>query len=212
MSKVVLVGYSGHAFVATDILLLNQHEIVGYFENLEKEFNPYNLKFLGSEKNIDAITSQTKQSTNYCLGLGDNHLRMNVDSFLLQFPWHAITLIHPRSLIASHVRIGEGSLVSAAAVVNPLTQIGRACIVNTAAVIEHECIVADYAHIAPGAVLAGNVKVGKATFVGANSIIKQGIKIGDSVTIGAGSVVLNDIPNNQTWAGNPAKFISNKNG
>ena len=35
------------------------------------------------------------------------------------------------------------------------------------------------------------------------------IKIGDNVKIGAGSVVLNDIPENSTAVGVPAKIINN---
>ena len=35
----------------------------------------------------------------------------------------------------------------------------------------------------------------------------MGTKIGNNVIIGAGSVVSGKIPDNQVWAGNPAKFI-----
>ena len=63
------------------------------------------------------------------------------------------------------------------------------------------------AHIAPGAVLLGKVEIGKNTLIGANSVIKEGVKISDNTIIGAGSVVINDIPENEIWAGNPAKKI-----
>ena len=44
-------------------------------------------------------------------------------------------------------------------------------------------------------------------FVGANTIILKGVKIGKNAVIGAGSIVTKDIPHNEIWAGNPAKFI-----
>ena len=44
-------------------------------------------------------------------------------------------------------------------------------------------------------------------FIGANTIILKGVKIGKNAVIGAGSVVTKDIPHNEIWAGNPAKFI-----
>lgn len=44
-------------------------------------------------------------------------------------------------------------------------------------------------------------------FIGMNSIIMKGVTIGKNSIIGAGSVVTKNIPANQIWGGNPAKFI-----
>ena len=46
-------------------------------------------------------------------------------------------------------------------------------------------------------------------FIGMNSIILKGVTIGCNVIIAAGSVVSKNIPDNQIWGGNPAKFIKN---
>lgn len=46
-------------------------------------------------------------------------------------------------------------------------------------------------------------------FVGAKCIILKGVTIGKNSIVGAGSVVTKSIPDNQIWAGNPAKFIRN---
>jgi UDP-2-acetamido-3-amino-2,3-dideoxy-glucuronate N-acetyltransferase len=43
--------------------------------------------------------------------------------------------------------------------------------------------------------------------IGAGSIILGGITIGENAMIGAGSIVTKDIPANELWYGNPAKFI-----
>lgn len=47
-------------------------------------------------------------------------------------------------------------------------------------------------------------------WIGANVIILPGIKIGKNSIIGAGSVVTKNIPENEIWAGNPAKLIQKK--
>lgn len=49
--------------------------------------------------------------------------------------------------------------------------------------------------------------IGNDVFVGANSIILKGVKIGDRAIVGAGSVVTKDIPSDEIWGGNPAKFL-----
>lgn len=43
--------------------------------------------------------------------------------------------------------------------------------------------------------------------IGAGSIVMGGIKIGQNSMIGAGSLVTKEVPANQLWYGNPAKFI-----
>lgn len=46
-------------------------------------------------------------------------------------------------------------------------------------------------------------------FIGANSFIMKGVTVGENAIIGACSVVTKNIPANEIWAGNPAKFIKN---
>lgn len=52
-----------------------------------------------------------------------------------------------------------------------------------------------------------SITIGDDVFIGANSIILKGVSIGDRVIIGAGSVVTKNIPDDEIWAGNPAKKI-----
>ena len=53
----------------------------------------------------------------------------------------------------------------------------------------------------------GHVYVGDGTFIGTGSIICKNVKIGKNCIIGAGSVITKDIPDNEIWAGNPARRI-----
>ena len=51
------------------------------------------------------------------------------------------------------------------------------------------------------------VLIKRNAFIGAHSIILKGVTIGENSVIGAGSVVTKNIPDNEIWAGNPAKLI-----
>ena len=53
------------------------------------------------------------------------------------------------------------------------------------------------------------IVIGDGTFIAAGVIILKGSCIGKNCVIGAGSVVSGNIPDNQIWAGNPAKLIRN---
>lgn len=47
----------------------------------------------------------------------------------------------------------------------------------------------------------------KGASIGANSTILAGHTIGENAMVGAGSVVTHDIPDNEVWVGNPARFL-----
>lgn len=55
--------------------------------------------------------------------------------------------------------------------------------------------------------LSRDVKIGNDVFIGAHSTILKGVNIGDRSIIGACSVITRDVPKDEIWAGNPAKFI-----
>tara|TARA_B100000780_G_scaffold260392_1_gene212080 strand:+ start:220 stop:822 length:603 start_codon:yes stop_codon:yes gene_type:complete len=198
-NKINIIGYSGHSYVCIEIALLNNFIINGYCDLNKKSKNPYNLSYLGEEKNMN-----TKQDVFICIA--DNIIRNNIYKSLPSLDFN-INLIHPNSIISNTVDIGFQTLICAGAIINSQVKIGNGCIINTGSIIEHECEIGDFSHIAPGAVLSGNVVIGKRSFIGANCIIKQGVKIGCNVMVGAGAVVIDDILNNTKVVGNPSRYI-----
>lgn len=51
------------------------------------------------------------------------------------------------------------------------------------------------------------VHIGCNVFIGTQAIVLKGVTIGDNSIIAAGSVVTKNIPSNEIWGGNPAKFL-----
>ena len=103
--------------------------------------------------------------------------------------------------------------------IHPSAKIGKGIMVDHASgvVIGETAKIGDYSSLFHGVTLGGvgsekgqrHPKIGKNVMLSANSTIVGNIKIGDNVKIGAGSVVLNDIPENSTAVGVPAKIINN---
>ena len=51
------------------------------------------------------------------------------------------------------------------------------------------------------------IVIKEGVFIGAGAYILKGVTIGKHSIIGAGSVVTKNIPDNEVWAGNPARFV-----
>lgn len=63
--------------------------------------------------------------------------------------------------------------------------------------------------------LIKNIHIGEGVWIGSGAIVLGGVSIGNNAVIAAGSIVVNDVPENWIYGGNPAKPIkligSNKN-
>ncbi len=200
----ILIGYSGHAFVVYGILNSAGKKIIGYCDKEEKQFNPFSLSYFGTETSERAL--QALKQNNFFIAVGDNAVRKKIYDQLAQNDLLPVNAIHSSAVIDPSAAIAmHGVMIAANASINPLAKIGAGAICNTGCIIEHECKVGDFAHIGPGAVLCGNVKVGNGTFIGANAVIKQGVIVGKNAMIGAGAVVVRDVPDDITVVGVPAK-------
>jgi acetyltransferase EpsM len=204
-NKIILIGYSGHAMVVADAALDNGLNIIGYAEQKIIQNNPFNLKYLGYEKEETFIGWQL--DADFLIGIGDNYIREKVFNTIIKRGKEVKTLKSTTSIISKYTTIGTGTFVSNNVTINACSKIGMNVILNTGCIVEHECNIGNSAHIAPGAVLAGNVTIGERSFIGANAVLKQGVVIGNDVIIGAGTVVLHDIPDNMKIVGNPSRFI-----
>ncbi len=204
LQPICLVGYSGHGFVAADILQASGQVIAGYADREEKTTNPFHLPYWGPET---SLTAEQLSANDFFVAIGDNIIRHRVYTHLAAHGASFAKAVHPAAVLAATVQLPAAILIAGGAVINPLVDIGAGAIINTRASIDHECIVGAFAHIGPGVVLCGNVKVGAFTFVGAGSIVKQGVSIGANSMIGAGSLVLHDLPDNCLAFGQPARVV-----
>lgn len=196
----IIIGYSGHAYVICDILLKNRIRIIGYCDRLKKEYNPFNLKYLGSE--FDYIFDDEE----VFIAIGDNKIRKSIFQSL-DGKAALGDAYHPTSEIGYGVQLGAMTMLGANSVVNALAKLGNGVIINTGAIVEHECTLGDFVHIAPGAVLAGSVNIGDNSFIGAGAVVKQGVNICSDVIIGAGAIVVNSITEPGTYVGIPARKL-----
>lgn len=119
------------------------------------------------------------------------------DGNLVFFPHFGHVIIGNNVDIGAHTCIDRGTIndtiIEDGAKIDNLVHIG------------HNCVIGKNVSITPGVVLGGSVVIGDGTFIGMNATIMEHLKIGKNVTIGMGAVVVKDVPDGETWFGNPAR-------
>ena len=81
-------------------------------------------------------------------------------------------------------------------------------IVNPTTIIGNNCNLCHFTTIGSNHGKAANI--GDNVYIGPNVTIIEDVNIKSRATIGAGSVVIDDVPEDTTVAGNPAKIVSRK--
>lgn len=107
--------------------------------------------------------------------------------------------------IGNDVRIGSYTCIDRGYLKD--TIIGNGVKIDNLVHIAHNVQIGDNTLIVAGSVICGSVIIGKNSFIGAKTVIRKHLKIGNNVIIGIGSVITKNVPDGETWAGNPAKKI-----
>ncbi|QQK59354.1 acetyltransferase [Shewanella sp. LC6] len=203
-----ILGASGHGKVIAEMAELNGYPDIHFYDDRWPELKQVeHWPVLG---NSNALINHVANYSNVVVAIGHNATRLEKYHQLFVQGAHCLPLIHPSAIISRYAHLECGTVVMAGAVINPFSCIGKACIINTAATVDHDCVIADGVHISPGAHLAGGVSVGEASWLGIGVNIKQLINIGSNAVVGAGATVINNVLDNQTVAGVPAKPICRK--
>jgi sugar O-acyltransferase (sialic acid O-acetyltransferase NeuD family) len=207
--KIVIWGASGHAWVVANTAEISGlFEVVGFLDDV----NPTQRSTLFSGKVVlggrEALENIRQAGVvDIALGFGDCDARLQMGASLRENGYSVVTILHPSSIIAPHVTIGDGTVVLAGVTIDPYCKIGKYCIINNNSVISHQSEIEDGVHICPGVNLAGNIHIGRGAWIGIGTTVIEKISIGEGSFVGAGSTVVTDIPRGVLVFGSPARII-----
>ena len=188
--KIAIIGAGGHGKVIGEIALLNQYDIVDFYDDKINEIKNFPFNISG---NVEDLKNKFKNYDSFFVAIGNNYVRSDYFDGLKKQNANIVSLIHPKSTISKFCVLGKGICVMANAVINTDVLIKDGVIINTSASIDHDCLIEDFSHISPNCSLSGNVKVGKFTHLGTGTAVHPDITIGDNVRAGIGSRIYKNV-------------------
>lgn len=120
------------------------------------------------------------------------------------------SVVDPDASIGPAVRLAEGCVVFAGAVLTADVDLSEHVHVNVTATVSHDCRLAPFVTLSPGVNLCGNVTIGDETDVGAGAVCLPGVSLGRACVIGAGAVVTGDVPAFSVAVGVPARVVKTR--
>jgi len=162
------------------------------------------------KKNILSIDvfAKLKIKTHYTITIGDPKKRYEVFNILKSKKFLINKKIIFRSVnLSKNVFIGDGSILMHNVYLANNVKIGKNCHIHGNSIVGHNSQVDDNVTIGAGVFIGGHSKIGMGTIIHPNSVIIKNKIIGKNCSVGSGSVVYQNLSDNVSVFGVPAKRI-----
>jgi UDP-3-O-[3-hydroxymyristoyl] glucosamine N-acyltransferase len=121
------------------------------------------------------------------------------DGTLLKFPHIGSVLIE------DDVEIGANTCIDRATL--GITHLKKGVKIDNLVHIAHNVIIGENSTIIALSMIGGSTRIGDNTWIAPSVALRDGLIIGADCMIGMGSIVTKNIPDGETWLGNPAKNL-----
>ncbi len=118
-----------------------------------------------------------------------------------------VTLVHPSAQISQHAKLEKGCLVNAGVTISPNVLVGDFAYIGAQVSIDVDAEIGDFCTINDGARIGRGCFVDEDAYIGHGAILFPGVKVGHKAMVAAGAVVLQDVPDDASVVGNPAKAV-----
>ena len=205
----LIIGAGGHAKEVFDVLYNNGEKNLFFYDDISAN-SPVDIfnQFPVITTIEEAMDYFKKTDNRFVLGVGGTEIRKQLSDKIISLGGQLTSVISMRAYVSAYdVSLGSGVNIMHNVTIQPSVKIGEGTLINANVIIHHDTDIGKFCEIGPASVITGNCTIGDFSFIGAGAILKPGVKLGCNVVVGAGAVVINDIPDNTTVTGIPAKPV-----
>ncbi|HPR18433.1 MAG TPA: hypothetical protein PLD62_09325 [Candidatus Cloacimonadota bacterium] len=216
MKKIIILGGIGNGSVIANAIVdanlrgLQEIEFTGFLNDREKVGSAIEgFPVLGKLSDCQKFLQEGYFFLNTIYRIDGQQERIDLFENL-RIPDEAMaTFVHPLAYVAPDVIIGVGTVIMPNASLSSGTVLGKCCLVMVGATIGHNNRIGNHCHFAAQSCTSSFVTIRSGVHLGLHCCVRENLQIGRNSTLGMGSVLLQDMGENEIWAGNPAGFIRN---
>ena len=206
----MIFGAGGIGMAAYEIFRSHDLMIYGFLDDRDdiqgKEIDE--VMVLGSTDD-DGYLKYIGQKCEAFVASDDNSERKSIVKMLMnRRKVMPINAVHKNASLSASTDISHGNFIDDGSVLGAKSVIGNHNLIHSGVIIEYEVRIGQFVQIGPGSVIGAGTEIGDEAFIGAGAVIVPGIIIGKNARIGAGSVVVENVDDNTTVFGNPAKPVN----
>lgn len=211
MKKIAIFGAGGFGREVQNMiedinLQSKQYEFIGYFDDGKIKGEIVNgYPVLGGIEDINNIDYELC----IAIAIGNSQIKQNIVKKITNNKVTYPTLIHPNAIIGNKNfnQIGKGCIICAGVIITVNIEIKDFVILNLCCTVGHDTVIKSFCSFMPTVNISGEVIIDDCVYVGTGAKIINQLTIGKNSIIGSGAVVVNNLPENCTAVGVPAKVI-----
>ncbi|MCH9793075.1 MAG: NeuD/PglB/VioB family sugar acetyltransferase, partial [Planctomycetes bacterium] len=180
-------------------------DTVGFFDDTCQSKTIHGIPVWGALESIEDHWEK-KSFDAIVIAIGYNHMKFRSELFtrLKALGIRFASVIHPSTVMATDVVVGEGAILFPGCVLDIGTRIGNNCVLNSSVTVAHDSRIDDHSMCGPGVTLAGLTHVKHSCFLGVGTNVIDNITIEPHVRTGGGTVVIDNLSSHYLYVGVPA--------
>jgi sugar O-acyltransferase (sialic acid O-acetyltransferase NeuD family) len=185
--RVAIVGAGGYGRVTLDVLLASGlgDRILGFYDDAHTALSGEvrGVPILGDVGMLKSMLSV--EPVHVVVAITDNKARLQVANSLRALGARFLTTVHPEAYVSDAAVVGDGSVVTAGAIVHPDAAVGSHCFLGPRSVVDRDAEVGAGTWISAGAIVGPGAQVGARVVLGQNSSVDRKAVVGGDLEIGA---------------------------